>query len=74
MWSIAQTVFLEAPLGAPTELPRAGSTLEHPLVFDFAAREFKAMAERGLVEILSEHVSETMGESIIDRLQFRRLQ
>jgi hypothetical protein len=67
------SVFLDSEFGADTELPSASSSLEHPLVFDSAAREFHALAEQGRVEILQEHVAEVGGESLIDKLRFRRL-
>ena len=73
MGSIAMSVFLDSEFGADTELPNAGSSLEHPLVFDSAAREFHALAAQGRVEILQEHVAQAGGESLIDRLRFRRL-
>jgi len=77
MSSIAMSVFLDSRFGEETELPRVGSALEHPLVFDSAAREFQALARQGRVEILHEHrsfVGDGEGEGLIDRLRFRRLQ
>jgi hypothetical protein len=57
----------------PTELLRAGSTLEHPLVFDIAAKDIKAMADKGLVAIVDEHCSVQFGQTVIDRLTFVKL-
>ncbi len=74
MGSIAMSLFLDSELGADTELPHAGCALEHPLVFDDAAREFHALAAQGRVEILQEHVVPAAGGGLIDRLRFRRLQ
>jgi len=73
MGSIAHSVFMDSELGVATELPHAGSTLEHPLVFDSAAREIQGLARRGLAEILSEHASQVLGESLITRMVFKRL-
>ena len=73
MGTIAMSVFLESQFGADTPLPTAGTSLEHPLVFDRTAREFHALAAQGRVEILQEHVSEVDGEPLIDQLRFRRL-
>lgn len=73
MGSIAMSVFLDSEFGADTELPKAGSSLELPLVFDSAAREFHALADQGRVKILQEHVANVGGEPMIDRLRFRRL-
>jgi hypothetical protein len=73
MRSHASRVYFEAQAGTPTELPRAGSTLEHPLVFDSAAKDLKAMADKGLVAIVDEHCSVRLGETLIDRLTFVKL-
>ena len=73
MGTIAMSVFLDSAFGADTVLPKVGSALEHPLVFDSAAREFHVLAEQGRVEILQEHVANIGGESLIDWLRFRRL-
>ncbi|MCV2354333.1 hypothetical protein LNV09_09170 [Paucibacter sp. B2R-40] len=73
MGSRALSVYLEAEPGKPTALPRAGSSLEHPLVFDSAAQELKAMADKGLVTIIDEHHMDLLGEKLIDRLTFVKL-
>jgi hypothetical protein len=73
MRTLAEAVYLDSEYGVPQELPHAGSTLEHPLVFDVTARELKEMAHRGLVEILSERRIGGDESSLIDRLSFRRL-
>lgn len=72
MATLARMAYLDSELGADSELARAGSALEHPLVYDDAAREIKQMAEDGLVEILEERVVEQYGERLIERLRFRR--
>jgi hypothetical protein len=74
MWSIATRVFMDSEMGVPTELPHAGSTLEHPLVFDRAAQEIKGLARQGLVEILSERSGEGFGDTLVTQLTFKRLQ
>jgi hypothetical protein len=58
----------------PTELPHAGSALEHPLVFDRTAREIKSLANQGLVEILSERYAQAYGDTLLAQLTFKRLQ
>ena len=73
MRTLAQGLYLDSEFGVSQDLPRAGSTLEHPLVFDSVARELKDMAGKGLVEIVREHRSPRDGEDLIDGLQFRRL-
>ncbi len=73
MPTLARRVYLDSQFGVEQELPRAGSALEHPLVFDDTARELKAMAAQGLVEIVAERTARSAGQSLIDRLSFRRL-
>lgn len=72
MATIAEAVFRNSELGDLCELPHAGSTLELPLVFDSTARELKAMADRGMLEIVEEHQSILGDEWLIDGLSFRR--
>ncbi|MDY0748035.1 hypothetical protein SNE35_26280 [Paucibacter sp. R3-3] len=67
--------YLDSGFGEITELPRAGSALEHPLVFDSAARELQKLAAQGRLEIIDEHRQPAAdGNGLIDRLRFRRLQ
>ena len=73
MYTLAQTAYLDSSFGIEQELPRAGSALENVYVFDASARELKAMAAKGLLEIVEEHVTRVAGEFLIDRLRFRRL-
>ena len=73
MRSHASRVYFETQAGTPMEPPRAGSTLEHPLVFDRAAKNLKAMADKGLVAIVDEHSSVRLGATLIDRLTFVKL-
>jgi hypothetical protein len=73
MYTLAQTEYLDSTFGAVHDLPRAGSALENPYVFDASARELKAMAAQGLVEIVEEHCVDFSEEVLIDRLRFTRL-
>ena len=72
MHTLAQAAYLDSSFGIDEELPRAGSALENPYVFDASARELKAMAAKGLVDIVEEHTTRVSGEVLIDRLRFRR--
>jgi hypothetical protein len=73
MTSLAVSVFLDSELGAVKELPKAGSALEHPVVYDSVAKDLKAMARDGRLEIVHESVTPHYGgEPLIDRLRFRR--
>jgi hypothetical protein len=69
MRTIAQRIYLDARPGLLEDLPRAGSPLEHPLVFDATAHELKEMAQRGLLVI----VEEGRTDGLIDHLRFRRV-
>ncbi|HZE91282.1 MAG TPA: hypothetical protein VE029_06170 [Rhizobacter sp.] len=73
MTTFAHSVYLDSEFGVPQDLPKAGSSLENPYAFDATARELKAMAERGLVEIISEHSLEQAHEQLIDSLSFVRV-
>jgi len=73
MQTLARTAYLDSTLGADEELPRAGTALENPYVFDAAAREMHAMAAQGLVMIVHEHHVLGNDEVLIDELRFRRL-
>lgn len=73
MHTIGKSIYLDAVFGIDQELPHAGSPLENPYVYDATAREFKAMAAEGLVEIVLEHTVQRADEVLIDRLRFRRL-
>jgi hypothetical protein len=53
MQTLAQTAYLNSEFGALSELPKAGSSLENPFVYDASAKEIKAMAARGLVKIVA---------------------
>ena len=73
MCTLAHSAYLDSEFGVPQELPKAGSSLENPYVFDATARELKAMADRGLVQILAERTASGAQEELIDRLSFMRL-
>ena len=73
MLSLAQSLFLDSELRVEQELPRAGSVLENPFVYDAVAREFKQMARCGLVEIVQEHTAAHSSEPLIDSLRYRRV-
>lgn len=73
MHSVAHTLHALAPIGAVVELPSAGTWLENPYVYDAAARDIKALVERGCTEIVDEKVEHLGGEPVTVRLAFRRL-
>jgi hypothetical protein len=73
MSTLAHAAYLDSSFGAVSELPHAGSPLENPFVYDDAAREIKQLAERGLVEIVSEQPRRFADEELIGHLSFKRL-
>ncbi|OWQ85649.1 hypothetical protein CDN99_21430 [Roseateles aquatilis] len=73
MNSIAMDVFLDSSPGELTELPHAGSGLEHPLVFDSAAREIQRLAADGRAEVVRQTLTREGDATLIQALQFRRL-
>jgi hypothetical protein len=73
MGTIAQAVYRESNFGDLCELPRAGSALENPLVYDSTARELQALAAKGMLEVVEAHESLRGSERLIDRFSFRRM-
>jgi hypothetical protein len=72
MTSIAQSIHAVAPIGAVTELPAAGTSLENPFVYDAAAREIKEMVNMGCTEVVDERVARCGNEFLTVYLAFRR--
>jgi hypothetical protein len=72
MQTLALDWYRESYFVDECELPRAGSSLENPFVFDATARELKAMAARGLLEVVSEREDIVAGRRLISALRFRR--
>jgi hypothetical protein len=73
MRTLAETLYLDSRFGVETELPRAGTSLENPFVYDASAREMKGLAEKGLIEITQERTAPTAEEPLIRELRFKRL-
>ncbi len=73
MRTLAEVAYLNSQFGVENELPRAGTTLENPYVYDASARELKALAARGLIEITQESTAIADDEPLIERLHFVRL-
>lgn len=73
MSSLAVSLFLESDICVDQELPRAGTSLENPLVYDSVAREFRQMARRGLVQIVEERKRGEAEDALIESLRFRRV-
>ena len=73
MRTLAQSIVIDSAFGVEHELPHAGSELENPYVYDSSARELKAMADRGLIEVIAEQSRVVNNEALIGRLSFRRL-
>ena len=73
MQTLATSAYLEANVGAISELRREGSSLENPYAYDSAAREIKALAERGLVAVVDEQTSGDAGMLLTTSIRFRKL-
>ena len=73
MRTLAHSVYLDSEFGVPQELPKAGSTLENPYVYDATAKELKSMADRGLLRIVTEHSTGAHDDALIDKLCFVRM-
>lgn len=73
MSSIVDAIYLDSRFGVECDLPRAGSALENPYVYDDCARDIKSMADRGLVEIVEEQRKPVGDGMLIQHLSFRRL-
>ncbi len=73
MHSSPERLYQEAIIGSTIALPKAGTRLENRYVFDAAAREVRAMAERGLVEIVTEHRTGVHESSLITEIVFVKL-
>jgi len=71
--SLVEAIYRDSEPGVLTELSAAGTTLENPFVYDSAARELKAMAHQGLVEIIDERIGDRTGEALIRSITFARL-
>jgi len=73
MRTLARNADLDSEVGTLNELPKAGSTLEIPYVYDATARELKEMAQQGLVKIVDEHRRDGDRRGPISKLTFKRL-
>jgi hypothetical protein len=66
-------MYLDSEFGVPTDLQAAGTALENPYVYDSAARDLKAMADKGLVKIVREQVCAGSAGPLIRSISFARL-
>ncbi len=73
MGTISRALFLESRIGELVELPRCGTALELPWVYDGVAEDICAMAKSGKVEVIERQVQQVQGEPLITHLAFRRL-
>jgi hypothetical protein len=73
MRSLSTTLYLAADVGVPTDVEPSGTALENPYVYDSVARELKAMAREGLLQVVSESRRQDAAEARIDRISFVRL-
>lgn len=73
MSTIALQLVREAPLGEPSALPRAGTSLENPWVYDSVGREIRDFASSGWIEVLAVEEAPVEDGSLLTRLEFKRV-
>lgn len=73
MRSLVHSIYIDSEFGVPKELEGAGTDLENPYVYDSAAREIKALADKGLVRIIDEQVRAGFSEPLIGCISFERV-
>ena len=73
MRSSVESIVWDSQLGVLTELCSARTTRENPYVYDSAARDLKAMADKGLVRIVRENMRSGAFGSLIERITFERI-
>jgi len=74
MMTIAWHCYLETEPGSTVRLPKAGTGMENPFVFDACAFETKHLGEQGRVQVVSKRQEHAAGESLITDLVFARIQ
>jgi hypothetical protein len=65
---LAARLLIEAPAGVDVPLPRAGTTLENPHVYDSVARELMQQATSGRLQV----VHQDAADGLIREMVFRR--
>lgn len=70
---LAQRHLLEAPQGTEAELPRTGSALENPHVYDAVARELLRLAKAGRLRVVRLETEDGTDAGLVRRLVFERL-
>jgi hypothetical protein len=73
MRTLAEGIYRNASIGSVVKLPKSGSWLENAYVYDASAREIKALAKRGLVQIVSERTADSGDGDLITELVFTKL-
>ena len=73
MSSIAQSLFRDSEIGVEQEIEKAGSALEHRMVYDETAKELRQMASQGLLEIVDQSTLTNGEDVMIDHLRFKRI-
>ena len=69
---LAMHALLDAPVGTAFELPRAGSSLENPFVYDAVARELQREQRHGRVAVVDCVAQGEGSDSLIKRFVFVR--
>lgn len=70
---LAQRHLLEASQGNEAELPRTGSALENPHVYDAVARELLRLVKAGRLRVVRLETEDGTDAGLVRRLVFERL-
>jgi hypothetical protein len=73
MKTIAWRFYLDTEPGSTVRLPKAGTRMENPYVFDASAQDIKVLAAQGCVNIVSERREGLAGDSLITDLVFTKI-
>jgi hypothetical protein len=72
MSSIATQLLRESAYGEIQALPRAGTSLENPWVYDAVGREMQEFAKRGLIDVVVEREAALGDANLLTEFQYKR--
>jgi hypothetical protein len=72
MSSLAAQLLRESAYGELQALPRAGTPLENPWVYDSVGRDMREFAKRGLIEIVVDREAVHGDANLLTEFQYRR--
>jgi hypothetical protein len=69
---IAEQLLRETPYGEVRSLPRAGTPLENPWVYDAVGRDMQQLARKGLIEVVRAREEPIGDAQLLTEFQYRR--